>query len=490
MTAQNPFTALLQISDEINQVRDTGLLLDRIMDIALGTLAAERGFMVLKSGKRSSNFDVVSTRHIDPDTIDSIREYSSSVVNKVIETGESVLTFDAINDERFAASESIVMQKIRSIICTPLVIRDEAIGAIYMDSLTDAERFNDESLRFMEAFAHQSAIALENTRRFEQLEAENKRLKHQIRINNIFPEIIGDSEPLRQIKEMVANVADSRASVLLEGESGTGKELIAKALHYHSSRRDKAFVPVFCGGLTESILESELFGHKKGAFTGATEDKPGLFEEADGGTVFLDEVGDININVQTKLLRVIQEGEVKRVGDVKFRKVDVRIISATNKDLWREAQQKNFREDLYYRLNVINLKIPPLRDREDDIVVLAQHFLEKFATENRKPIHSISATAQKVLRNYQWPGNIRELENSIERAVIIARGPEITPALLDLNKVLIDQFAGKTLKEIERTIVQQTLEMTDNNRRKAAELLGVSKRWLQYKIKEWGLIEE
>ena len=358
-----------------------------------------------------------------------------------------------------------------------------------MDSLTDAERFNEESLRFLEAFARQSAIALENTRRFEQLEAENRRLKHQIKVNSIFPEIIGNSEPLRQIKEMIANVADSRASILLEGESGTGKELVAKALHMHSSRRDAAFVPVFCGGLTESILESELFGHKKGAFTGATEDKPGLFEEASGGTVFLDEIGEINLNVQTKLLRVIQEGEVKRVGDVKFRQVDVRIISATNKDLWREAQQKNFREDLYYRLNVINLKMPPLRDRGDDILILARHFLEKFALENGKPIKSISSSAQKMLLSYKWPGNIRELENSIERAVIMAQGPEITPGLLDLNKALIDQFAGKTLKEIERAIVLQTLEMTDNNRRKTAELLGVSKRWLQYKIKEWGLNE-
>ncbi len=484
---QNSYSALLQISDEINQLNDSVQLLDRIMDIALNTLSAERGFMVLKSAESKDGLEAVSLRHISPEVLDSVREYSSSVVNKVLSSGEAILTFDAINDDRFSASESIVMQKIRSIICTPMALGEEIIGAIYMDSLTDAERFNEESLRFLEAFAHQSAIALENTRRFEQLEAENRRLKHQIKLNNIFPEIIGNSEPIRQIKEMIANVADSRASVLLEGESGTGKELVAKALHMHSSRRDEAFVPVFCGGLTESILESELFGHKKGAFTGATEDKAGLFEEANGGTVFLDEIGEINLNMQTKLLRVVQEGEVKRVGDVKFRKVDVRIISATNKDLWREAQQKNFREDLYYRLNVINLKIPPLRERGDDILILARHFLEKFALENGKPIRSISKAAERVLLNYKWPGNIRELENSIERAVIMAQGTEIIPTLLDLNKALIDQFAGKTLKEIERAIVVQTLEMTEWNRRKTAELLGVSKRWLQYKIKEWGL---
>nr|HQV33585.1 sigma-54 dependent transcriptional regulator [Calditrichia bacterium] len=237
--------------------------------------------------------------------------------------------------------------------------------------------------------------------------------------------------------------------------------------------------------------ESELFGHKKGAFTGASENKAGLFEEADGGTVFLDEIGDINANVQTKLLRVIQEGEVKRVGENVTRKVNVRVISATNKDLWEEVQKKNFREDLYYRLNVINVKMPPLRDRQDDVKLLANHFLERFARVNGKKVRGFSPGAIKAMLEYPWPGNIRELENAVERAIILAREPVISADLFsNLKKNRASDLVGRSLKDVEKSVITQTLEMTGNHRTRAAEVLGVSRRWLQYRIKEYGIDAE
>ncbi|MEZ4763433.1 MAG: sigma 54-interacting transcriptional regulator [Calditrichia bacterium] len=265
-------------------MHDTAELLDRITDIAMGVLKAERGFMLLKSG--NSGFSATTARNISQESISGIQNLSSSVVNQVLENGEPVLTFDAQSDSRFASAESVVIQQIRSIACTPLLRKNEVIGAIYMDSRINTEQFNDESLQFLQAFARQAALAIENARLFEKLQTENRQLKKQISLSTVFPEIIGESREIQEILDMIDRVADAKATVLIEGESGTGKELVARALHYHSSRKDKLFVPVFCGGLTESLLESELFGHKKGAFTGAIDNKAGLFEEADGGTIF------------------------------------------------------------------------------------------------------------------------------------------------------------------------------------------------------------
>ena len=489
MPHRDPFEALLSISEEINELRDIDALLDRVLDIAMTTLRAERGFLLLR-GEGEDGYHPAAARNIDRESITDIQQLSTSVVNQVLDNGEAVLTFDAMSDERFSTARSVILQQIRSIACTPVIHKEAVIGAIYMDSRTDTEQFSESSLAFLKAFARQAAIAIENLRRMDALRSENSKLKRQISYSTLFPEIIGESPQIREILDVVDRVADSSATVLIEGESGTGKELIARALHYHSGRRDELFVPVFCGGLSESLLESELFGHKKGAFTGAIEDKAGLFEAADGGTVFLDEIGDINMNVQTKLLRVIQEGEIKRVGDSKTRKVSVRIISATNKDLWKEVQQKNFREDLYYRLNVISVKMPPLRDRGEDLVRLAEHFLQKFARENNKHIQGFRPAALKAMREYAWPGNIRELENTVERAVILCRDEHITPDLLNLSKARVSDLVGRSLKDVEKAVIRETLEMTGNHRTRAAEVLGVSRRWLQYRIKEWGLDEE
>ncbi len=485
---ENPFDALLEIAQQMNTMPKSDVLLERIMDIAMQALGAERGFILLRSQDNPDAFEAVTARNISQQSITSIQELSKSVVNQVLDSGEPIVTLDARADARFSGAESIVLQNIQSVICTPMILNNQTIGAIYMDSRAGKQRFDENSLQFLQAFAHQATIVLEQVRLVEKLQAENTRLKKQIRIDTLFPEIIGRSTKMLHILQMVRDVAPSDATVLIEGESGTGKELVARAIHRYSNRVEKPFIPIFCGSLAENLLESELFGHKKGAFTGAVENKKGLFEEAHGGTIFLDEISEIPPAMQTKLLRVLQEGEVKRIGETSIRKVDVRVVAATNKELWKEVEAGRFREDLYYRLNVIKLTLPPLRERRDDIPLLAEHFLKKYASRNRKHITGFTKKALDYLLNYHWPGNVRELENAIERAVILSRSPVIDDDLFQLDHPRPAIVIGKTLKEIEKDVVLQTLEMTGYNRTKTAEILGVSRRWLQYQLKSWGMI--
>ena len=302
-----------------------------------------------------------------------------------------------------------------------------------------------------------------------------------------FEGIIGQSARVREVFETVSRVLDTDATVLLGGESGTGKELIARAIHYNGHRKARPFVAIFCGSLPDDLLESELFGHRKGAFTGAVADKKGLFEAADGGTVFLDEVGDLSPKLQTSLLRVLQAGEVKRVGDTQTRHVDVRLISATNKDLKAEIAERTFREDLFYRLNTIYIELPPLRQRREDIPLLAAHFLDRFAQGSRAHLRGFTPEALDALRRYRWPGNVRELENTIERAAVMARGALITPQDLRLpdDEAEVAFDADLPLKEVERRHVMRALDQNDGNVSETARVLGVSRRWLHYRLKEW-----
>jgi Nif-specific regulatory protein len=459
------------------------------MDLAMETLSAERGFILLKKNGSQQSYEPVAARNMSKETISYIQNLSTSVVNQVLLKNKPLISLDAQSDDRFQGSESVVVQQIKSVLCTPLNLNGDSIGVIYMDSRVSGEQFDESGLDFLNAFSRQAAIAISNTQVLENLQSENRRLKKQISLNSLFPEIIGKSDSVRRIFELIRDVADSTASILIEGESGTGKELVARALHAHSSRNGKTFIPIFCGSLSENLLESELFGHKKGAFTGASDNKKGLFEEADGGTIFLDEIADISMNIQTKLLRVIQEGEVKRVGESQIQKVDVRIISATNKDLKEQVNTGNFREDLYYRLNVININMPALRERLEDIPLLADHFIRYYAHKNKKNVTSLSKDALNFLKEYHWPGNIRELENAIERAVILAKSPELNRDLFQLTTLDSNLPLGKTLEEIDKFAILKTIEMVGNNRTRAAQVLGVSRRWLQYRLKEWGMVD-
>ncbi|MDX1419040.1 MAG: sigma-54-dependent Fis family transcriptional regulator [Rubricoccaceae bacterium] len=479
--------ALSEIAATVNSVREPGRLLETVLEIAMQTLDAERGFVFLEDDQAEAGFSVRAQRNFAEEELEGLTQGSASVVRAVLQTGEPVLLYEAAADERFGSSQSVVLQKIQSIACVPLRIKARQIGAIYLDSVTQRGRFTREAVPFLRSFAHQAAVAIENAELYQSLRNENRHLRKEVQRAHGFDGIIGQSARMREVFETVTRVLDTDATVLLGGESGTGKELIARAIHYNGHRAKQPFVAIFCGSLPDELLESELFGHKKGAFTGAVADKKGLFEVADGGTIFLDEVGDLSPKLQTSLLRVLQEGEIKRVGDTAVRRVDVRVISATNKDLREEIAGRHFREDLYYRLNTIAIELPPLRQRRDDIPLLAAHFLDRFATGSRAHLRGFTPEALDTLKRYRWPGNVRELENTVERAAVMARGELIAPADLRLP----EGEAGPSfdpelpLKEVERRHVEQALAHHEGNVSATARALGVSRRWLHYRLKEW-----
>jgi two-component system response regulator AtoC len=319
---------------------------------------------------------------------------------------------------------------------------------------------------------------------------ENLSLRQKLEDRYRFENIIAKSSKMQRVIEVIRVVAKSNATILITGESGTGKELVARAIHSQSDRRSKPFVAVSCAALPESLLESELFGHEKGSFTGAHAQKKGKFEFANGGTLFLDEIGEMSANIQVHLLRVLEEKEFTRVGGNEPIRVDVRVISATNRDLRKAIENQEFREDLYYRLNVVNIELPPLRERKEDIPLLAEHFLHKFAVENRKEVTAFSPEVIESLLAYDWPGNIRELENAIERAIILSRNSSITTADLPQENVSLVGSAsiGKNLKEVEKIHILNVLRETGENYSEAARILGVSRMTLYNKAKEYGLM--
>jgi two-component system response regulator HydG len=339
-------------------------------------------------------------------------------------------------------------------------------------------------------------ILIEKALEFYHLREENLALRERLGSRFDFSRIIGKGRKMKELFDFLAQVAPSEATVLILGESGTGKELVANAIHHNSSRTQQPFVKVACAALPETLLESELFGHEKGAFTGAIARREGRFQAAHRGTIFLDEVGEMSSAIQTKLLRALQEREFEPLGSSRTIKVDVRVIAATNKDLSREIKEGRFREDLFYRLNVIPIHLPPLRDRKEDIPALANHFLSLYREKNKKDIKEISPKAFDLLIRYDWPGNIRELENCLERAVIVARGELIAP--VDLPPSIQNLPAGKeeaeilfpagiSLQETEKALILKTLEDTGGNRSRAAEILGINRRTLQMKLKEYGM---
>lgn len=336
------------------------------------------------------------------------------------------------------------------------------------------------------------------------LKVENTRLKKELGSKYTFENIIGAAPSMLRIYDMIKRVANTKSSVLITGESGTGKELIARAIHYNGPLKDKPFVTVNCGAIPENLMESEMFGHKKGSFTGAIADKKGLFEVANTGTIFLDELGELPLQMQVKLLRVIQEGTFKRVGSTEDVQVDVRIISATNKNLENEVKAGNFREDLFYRLNVIQIQSPPLRERKEDIVMLATHFLEKFSKTLNSQVKGISKEAMEVIKHYNYPGNVRELENIIERTVALEAGTTILPESLpkqllevqptiglDAHKIEIDAAKGieleKLTAEFEKALLMKALEQTGGIKKRAAKLLNISFRSMRYRVDKYGL---
>jgi Nif-specific regulatory protein len=426
-----------------------------------------------------------------------------SVFRKVLKERAAVLAADA--PQEVAQAESIVGASIRSTAAVPLWRGELILGVIQADNRQAPAMLNAMDLEVLALFASNASLAVSNARLIrrlqtaqEQLRKENDFLRTREETRSRTQTIIGHSAPMRDVLAQLDKVVDTRVTVLVEGETGTGKELLASAVHYRSKRRDKLFVAQNCAALPENLLESELFGHKRGSFTGATEDKKGLFDIADGGTLFLDEVAEISTSLQSKLLRVLQEGEIRPVGASRSHMVDVRIVAATNRNLEEEVKTGRFREDLYYRLKVFPLRAPALRDRRDDIPLLAGAFLKRYASELDKSVGGFSQQAMELLVAYDWPGNVRELQNEVQRLVIqLDEGAFVVPELLSERIRCVEGIVGKagmvkgTLREmmdqVEKYLLLESLRDHANNKTNAAKTLGITREGLHKKLRSHGI---
>jgi transcriptional regulator with GAF, ATPase, and Fis domain/tetratricopeptide (TPR) repeat protein/predicted Ser/Thr protein kinase len=503
---------LIEVNKRINSETDLRRLLDFIMDTAIDITGAERGFLILAEGKKVA-FQVA--RNIKRRDVDSPeREISRRLVTRVVKTGEAILTDNASEDPRFEEYVSVSDLNLTSILTVPFKAEDRTLGAIYLDNRFRKGAFTEDDLQVLTGIGGLAAISIERLRQQEEITRLNLQLKerlerktdelHQARqviegrpTKYDYKSIIGGSGPMKQVFLILDKVVESDVPVLIQGESGTGKELVARAMHTNGARSSKPFIAVNCGAIPINLLESEFFGHVRGAFTGAVEDKKGLFVHADGGTLFLDEIGDMDLEMQKKLLRVLQEGELRPVGGKRQTKVDVRIISATNKNLTEEMKARRFREDLYYRVNVINIDLPPLRERPDDIGPLIQHFLEKTADELGIEKKGVDDDVLTLLGGYAWPGNIRELENEVKRATALSderiTRDDLSPQILEGAAVGDPGKESGTLKakveQAEKVEIQRALEEAKGNQTRAAKALGISRVWLRKKMERYGLLK-
>ncbi len=425
-----------------------------------------------------------------------------SVFRKVVQERAAVLAADAPSE---VGSASLLGANIRSTLGIPLWKGEEILGILQVDNRSSAAVFGSADLDLLSLLATTASLAIANARLIhrlhvaeERLRKENTFLKGREEKREGRREIIGTSKPMEELRQKIEKVVNTRVSVLIEGETGVGKELIASAIHYKSNRKDKLFVAQNCAAMPENLLESELFGHKKGAFTGAHEDKRGLFELADGGTLFLDEIGEMPLSLQAKLLRALQEGEIRPLGAAKAIHVNVRIVAATNRNLKKEVEEKRFREDLYYRLAVFPIRVPALRERREDVPLLAGFFLQKYASEMGKPAAGFSQQTMELLQAYDWPGNVRELENEVQRLVIqVDPGAFATPDLLSprIRQVdnVVDRAQAKkgTLREmmdqLEKYILIESLREHGNNKTAAARTLGITREGLHKKLRGFGI---
>jgi len=475
------FDALLEISRALNSENYKQSLIENILDIIIDAVKAERSLFARFEGEEK--ITIIAARSGNKQNIKDIKEFSAGVIQKVIENRQSILYHDVQGDPQLSQFQSVQLKQIKSVIGVP-VFRDEDIwGVILADTQLNRKEFTESNLIFLQFFANLASLALDRIDSIEKLHDENERLINRISVVDKLPDILGDSKPMQQLSSLIYKVARTNATVLILGESGTGKELVARAIHQLSERRNKSYIAQFCGSIPEGLLESELFGYKKGAFTGAVNDKKGLLEVSDGGTFFLDEIGEIPFSVQAKLLRAIENREIIRVGDTSVRKINIRLIAATNSDLQKLVEGGSFREDLFYRLNVFPIALPPLRERYGDIPILTKHFLKQFKNEDV----IIDSEALKKLEDYNWPGNVRQLINVLQRAAIISESNKIGSEHILLPETKNNVDYNGTLQDIERTLLEQRLNKYNGNRTHAARSLGVSVRWVQLKIKEFNL---
>ncbi len=498
--------ALGQVHSELARTRDFDAALAVIANAALTLVPrATHATLVLKDADGSAYVPLLTRiRDARGEAIEPRDEVpvTRSVFRKVVRERAAVLAADAPSES--FSSESLLGANIKSIIGVPLIRQDEILGVLQVDNRDRPQLFDTVDLEALGILATNASLTLDNARLIrrlsiaeEKLIHENQYLKRRRHSAPSESEIIGGSPALAELMAQLKKVADTRVSVLIQGETGVGKELIATALHTFSRRCAKLFVAQNCAAVPHDLLESELFGHRRGAFTGATEDRRGLFELADGGTLFLDEVSELPLALQAKLLRVLQEREIRPLGATRDKRIDVRVVAACNRNLQDEVRAGRFREDLFYRLNVFPLRVPPLRERRGDVALLAQHFLKRYTREYGNPVLGFSQEALEALSRYDWPGNVRELENEIQRLVIQAEPESFVPSSLLSEKVrgttvtASGSVAKGTLKQMteqfERRLVLETLESHGNNKTRAAKDLGITREGLHKKLKQLGI---
>jgi transcriptional regulator with GAF, ATPase, and Fis domain len=483
--------ALLKISRIVHAIRDLNELQGQLLDLIFEIVPASRGAILL-ADKEGQQFNSTFGRARQAGQTQPVK-VSRTIARRVLEQGIGILGSDVPGSEELREIESLAASEVRSMLCVPLTVFEQVIGCVYLDSDSVRNRLNEEHLQLVTAIAGISAVALANARRLQWLEQENARLTVEISQER---SLVGEGARMKEVYQFLKRAAPTDSTVLIEGESGTGKELAARALHRHSPRANKAFVAINCSAIPETLLESDLFGHERGAFTGAASLKKGRLEVADGGVVFLDEIGELALSLQVKLLRVLQEREFERVGGIHPIKVDIRLIAATNCNLEQAVREGMFRQDLYYRLAVLKITMPPLRDRKDDIAMLARHFVRKHAKRfNVKPL-PVSREALDCMVNYDWPGNVRELENAIERALVLASSDVILPEDLPeslLERPRLPEMAEAryhaAVKELKKRLILDAVEQTQGSYAEAARILGVHPNYLHRLIRNLELKE-
>ncbi|RKY24393.1 MAG: sigma-54-dependent Fis family transcriptional regulator [Planctomycetota bacterium] len=519
---------LLEVSLAVTRQLDLKKLLETILDGAIEVTGAERGFIIIEEDEAMK---VKVARNIRKEEIAKARqEISLSIIKEVRKKGVPVISDSAVDDKRFREAASVHGLNLRSIICIPLKARDEMLGLVYLDNRFESGAFADADLRILQAFCNHASTALENARLYERLRRQSERLAEVNRelegtvaeqtrelaivekgapaarpLKYDYGSIVGRSEPMLDVLRLLDRITDSLVPVLIQGDSGTGKELVARAIHFNGPLKKQKFVTENCAAVPDTLLESELFGYVKGSFTGADRDRKGLFEIADGGTLFLDEVADMSPEMQSKLLRAVDKGEIRPVGGKETRKVKVRIIAATNKDLKKRVEQNLFREDLYYRLNVVRVNLPPLRKRREDIPLLIDHFLTKTAKENKEGKRRIDRKCIALMTEYDWPGNVRELENEIRRLVALSRDT-ITPPLLseaireggphagvpaadidDVEHSGLKAVVQRAVAAVEKDAIEKMLAKSGGKKIETARRLGISRPTLDAKIEAYDI---
>ena len=475
MEALNSYRKLLEFSEKLLAQYDLGELLESMMDSVVQISNAEKGFLILLEGNTPQ---VKVARNVKRENLaDALERLSDSIVDKVIRTKKAVIVSDAAHDAEFQNAMSVMNLRLSSVMCVPLLERGNMLGVMYVGNDSVGGLFEPAHLEVLTIFAAQASLILRNALLVSELKLDNKLLSEQLEALR-FGDLIGSAPAMQEVYRKVQKVATTDISVLITGETGTGKELIAREIHRRSSRSKGPFVTINCGAIPENLLESELFGHVRGSFTGAIANKAGKFQAADRGTLFLDEIGEMPLALQVKILRALQERSITRVGDHRQEAIDIRVVAATNRDLEAEIKAGRFREDLYYRLNVVNIHLPPLRERGDDVLVIAKYFLHRHAEELGATSKGLSPNAAIAVRKFGWPGNIRQLENHIKKAVVLSDKALLGPEDLGLGDGTLPEVLSlaDAKEKFQRDYINHILQLNNGNRTKTARDLGVDPR--------------